>query len=31
MTPKTCGELRRLGPEGTVVDLDSVLGFGGGS
>lgn len=31
MTPKTRGELRRLGPDGTVVDLDSVLGFGGGS
>jgi len=29
-TPKTRGELRRIGSEGAKVDLDSFLGFGGG-
>jgi hypothetical protein len=29
-TPKTRGELRRIGSEGATVDLDSFLGFGGG-
>jgi hypothetical protein len=29
-TPKARGALRRIGSEGATVDLDSILGFGGG-